>query len=589
SEPQVIDRNRHPAPLLRRPWHDLDGEWEYSTDPAADPCRVSWNEKINVPFSPGTPASGRPLPADARRFWYRRTFEHGPAAHGRRLLLHFSAVDRAATVWVNGSVAGSHMGGYTPFCFDVTDLVGEDRASALIEVAVRADDPRVDDDAPRGKQDWRSEPHSIWYPRTCGIWRSVWCEEVGSAYLSDVHWSADVAAMSLNLTARVEAAPPGARLEAEVRHGERVVGFGAGAVQGGQVELRIPVGDGGIDDRTSMLWWPRRPTLIDAELVLRTAGGEVLDRAQSYAALREVEVRDGRFCINGRPTFLRMVLDQGYWPDTGATPPDGDALRRDLQLARSLGFNGVRKHQKTEDARYFAHADEMGMMVWVEMPSAYRPGAVSAVNLIREWTGVVMAHRSHPSVVAWVPLNESWGVFGLAQDRQRRATATALAAVSTALDGTRPVSVNDGWETSGGEIVGVHDYGQDPSIIARRYADAGSLERLVGGTGPSDRRIDLDGRGPEGRAVFLSEFGGVALADGGEGTWGYTTADSPDDLLDRYRKQWAAVHESTALAGACWTQLTDTYQEANGLLGADRRPKVDPHLLSEATRGRWRS
>jgi hypothetical protein len=163
-----------------------------------------------------------------------------------------------------------------------------------------------------------------------------------------------------------------------------------------------------------------------------------------------------------------------------------------------------------------------------------------------------------------------------------------MAAVARALDGTRPVSVNDGWETAGGDIVGIHDYSQDAALLARRYADAASVDAIVSGTGPSARRIDLDGREAEGRAVLLSEFGGISVAGGGEGTWGYITAASGDDLLERYTAQWKAVHASTALAGACWTQLTDVYQEANGLLRADRTPKAPLEDLDAATRGRHR-
>jgi len=279
------------------------------------------------------------------------------------------------------------------------------------------------------------------------------------------------------------------------------------------------------------------------------------------------------------------VLDQGYWRETGATPPDVAALRRDLELTRALGFTGARKHQKTEDPRYLALADRMGLMVWAEMPSAYRPGPTASERLLREWADVVVAHRGHPSVVAWVPLNESWGVQEAAVDGRQRGLIRALAATAVALDGTRPVSANDGWETLGGDILGIHDYTQDPAVLGERYGTADDLERVATGRRPDGYLADLDRAGVAGRAVVLSEFGGVALRSPDDEGWGYADATSPEDLLARYRAQWAAVHGSSALAGACWTQLTDTYQEVNGLLTMEREPKVDLDALRRATLG----
>jgi hypothetical protein len=283
---------------------------------------------------------------------------------------------------------------------------------------------------------------------------------------------------------------------------------------------------------------------------------------------------------------LRLVLDQGYWPRTGATPPDVAALRRDLELARDLGFTGVRKHQKTEDPRWLAHADELGLMVWAELPSAYRPGPTATARLLREWPEVVVAHRGHPSVVAWVPVNESWGVQEVERDGRQRALVRALAETAHALDGTRPVSANDGWEALGGEILGVHDYEQDAAVLAGRYRTAADLDRLASWRRPEGHLVDLDRDGTRGRAVVLSEFGGVGLDVSGEPAgWGYVDARSPEDLLTRYRDHWAAVHASETLAGACWTQLTDTYQEVNGLLTMDRVPKCDLAELRRATTG----
>src|SRR3954447_7536454 len=569
------DPTEHPRPLLRRPWTSLSGEWEFAADPdrKAAVGDVVFDRRIQVPYAPETPASGigwRGSPLNRARD--RRPL---PAPGGKRAVLHFGAVDRVCDVWIDGARVAHHEGGYTPFSVDVPDGGGD--------VVVRADDP-VDGEAPRGKQDWRDEPHDIWYPPTTGIWRTVWVEQVAPVHIADVQWHADPD--TLRVDVRVElSAPVTGRLHVRLRHGDRLLADDAVRVDGAVVERTLQVGDGGFDDREDLLWFPGAPVLINAELALTDDDGAVLDEAESYTALRSVTVEDGRFLVNRRPVPLRLVLDQGYWPDTGATPPDVAALRRDLELTRDLGFTGARKHQKTEDPRYLALADRMGLLVWAEMPSAHRPGPTSSARLLHEWADVVVAHRGHPSVVAWVPLNEGWGVQEAEADPRQRALVRGLAAVADALDGTRPVSADDGWETLGGGILGVHDYTQDPAVLAARYGTAEAVARTVAERRGDGRLADLDREGPGGRAVVLSEFGGISL-NSGDRAWGYADARSPEDLLERYRAQWAAVHASDALAGACWTQLTDTYQEVNGLITADRVPKVDPEDLRRATEGR---
>ena len=573
----VSDAASHPRPLLRRNGVLLDGPWSFADDIGG---AVSCTRTIEVPFAPETPASGIGG-SDFGACTYQRTVTVEPPAGAGRLLLHFGAVDRIATVSVGSHAIAFHEGGYSPFEVDVTDAVRDGE----LDITVEVEDPADDLDAPRGKQDWRAEPHSIWYPRTSGIWRTVWLERTTRTRIAALDWRPDVDAMTVGLRARVDGTvPTGASLRVRLLAGDRVVGEGSASVLQPEVQLSLLVGDGGIDDRTGLVWWPRRPQLLDADVALVDGRGEVIDEVRSYTALRSVAVADGTIAINGRPTFLRFVLDQGYWPGTGLTPPGVEALRHDLELTRMFGFNGARKHQKTEDPRYFALADRLGLLAWVEMPSAYRPSPASARRLLAEWAAVVEAHRNHPSVIGWVPVNESWGMPAAATDASQRALIGALAAVADALDGSRPVSPNDGWETFGGGVVGVHDYTQDAERLARRYRSSADVDTVVGGTGPSSRRIDLDGRGAEGRAVVLSEFGGIALASAG--TWGYQQVDSPDELLGRYRDLWAAVHGSDTLAGACWTQLTDTYQEANGLLTMDRVPKCDVDAIAAATRGR---
>ncbi|RBY78417.1 glycoside hydrolase family 2 [Blastococcus sp. TF02-09] len=591
---RAYDAVHHPQPLVRRPVELLDGEWEFTADRDAAMAlgSVPFADRIRVPFAPETPASGLALDGPVRRAWYRRPLP--AAAPGVRTLLHLGAVDRIADVWVGGQHVARHEGGWTPWSVDVTDQLGDTGA----DLVVRAEDDERDLDAPRGKQEWQQEPHAIWYPRTTGIWRTVWLEQAPAVRIEDVRWSAEPRTTTVTATVRMSPDAVGSRLRIRLSAAGRVLVDDDVLVTRPEMTRTFALGDGGVDDRVALLWWPDRPVLVDGALALVDPRGQVVDEVDTYTALRSVRVEDGRFLLNDRAVRTRMVLDQGYWPSTGLTPPDGDALRRDLELTRSLGFHGARKHQKTEDPRYLAWADRLGMLVWAEMPSAYRPGDVSARRLLAEWADVVVAHRGHPSVVAWVPTNESWGAPEAEHDPRQAELAHALAAVAGALDGTRPVSANDGWETSGGQLLGVHDYEQSPERLAARYADADALSRRLAARRSDGRLADLDRAPAGGRAVVLSEFGGISLgapdelvtdplgATSSTAAWGYGNAGTPGELLERYRAMWRAVHDSEVLAGACWTQLTDTYQEVNGLLRADRTPKVDPELLAAATRGR---
>ena len=588
----------HPRPFLQRSWVSLDGRWDFRVDADAafrSPADVDFDTTITVPFAPETPASGiGPEALDGefvRGCWYRRRLDLEPAEAGERVFLHFGGVDREADVWVvdddGAHHVARHVGGYTGFAADVTDHLGPSA-----RLVVRALDDPLDLEVPRGKQDWNAVPHAIWYPPTTGIWKTVWAERVATTHLTDIVWTPDVATMSLTMRATIHGPrPAGLRLRVVLSARDAMLVDDEITVTGATIVRTFPLGDGGFDDRFSLVWWPSSPTLIDAELALES-DDQVVDRVGSYTALRSIEVVDGQLKLNGRPYPLRMVLDQGYWPLTGATPPDVAALERDIELTKQLGFNGARKHQKVEDARYFALADRLGLLCWVEMPSAYRPGPRTAATLLSEWIDILQSHLNHPSVIAWVPINESWGVPACETTDPQRLLITAMRDAAHAIDGTRPVSANDGWETVGGQIVGVHDYDQDPAALAERWGTPDGIDAVLAGRRPDGKKADLDQRRADGRAVVLSEFGGIALATDTDGkplgttNWGYDTADSPDGLLQRYRDLWAVVHESSGLAGACWTQLTDTYQEVNGLLTMDREPKSDLTALREATRGR---
>jgi hypothetical protein len=280
-----------------------------------------------------------------------------------------------------------------------------------------------------------------------------------------------------------------------------------------------------------------------------------------------------------------MVLDQGYWPDGGLTAPDDAALKRDVELAREMGFNGVRKHQKIEDPRYLYWADHLGLAVWEEMPSAYRFTSQSVERVSREWTAVVHRDYSHPCIISWVPINESWGVPNLPDTPRQRHYVQALYHLTKTLDPTRPVIGNDGWESVATDIIGIHDYDDQPERIARRYHAEEILPRLFKRERPGGRLLVLEGQSHADLPLMLTEFGGIALARPDSGIWGYSVASTPEEFARQYERMLRVVRNLGLLAGFCYTQFTDTYQEANGLLYADRSPKIAIRQIALATSG----
>jgi beta-galactosidase/beta-glucuronidase len=578
----------HPRPLLQRSsWTSLNGPWEFALDPKARwrrPEEVEWNATIQVPFAPETPASGIGDTGFYRRCWYTRSFEAPGLRRGERLLLHFGAVDWAATVWINGCLAVCHEGGYTPFSADITDLLGPGAQT----VAVRVDDDPADLSKPRGKQDWQLEPHSIWYPRTTGIWQTVWLEKVPSTWIGSVRWTPSLERWEIGFEAWLEGEPrERLRLGVKLRANGQLLADDTYTVVAGEVHRRIALSDPGIDDfRNELLWSPSKPTIIEASLQLWADRGELLDEVKSYTALRSIAVQGNRLVLNGRPYFLRLVLDQGYWPETGLTAPNDDALRHDVELAKAMGFNGVRKHQKIEDPRYLHWADRMGLLVWEEMPSAYRFNKRSIQRLTREWMEVVRRDYSHPSIIAWVPFNESWGVPNLPDNQPERHWVRSIYHLTKTLDPTRPVIGNDGWESVATDIIGIHDYDADPTRIGGRYQAEDVLPRLLERERPGGRLLvlEMQEQTHSSMPVMLTEFGGIAIS-GDPDTWGYSRVGSGQELGEHYRALMDQVNAALLLSGFCYTQFADTYQEANGLLNADRTPKFPLEEMAAATRG----
>jgi len=576
--PAAVPRPEYPQPQFERAdWQSLNGAWAFEFDDANAGLAANWPagehrfaRTIQVPFAFETQLSGIADPSFHPYVWYRRAFSVPAGWRGRNVLLHFGAVDYDAQVWVNGRFAGSHHGGQTHFQFDITKLL---RAGDNT-VVVRAEDQPEDRYMPRGKQYWEPKSRRIWYTRTTGIWQPVWLEATGAAHLEQVHITPSNDG-TVRFAARTSLGAAGLTFHATLRQGSKVVG-----------ETTQPVADLRATATATVaqprLWSPESPTLYDVTYELRR-GAEVVDRVQSYFGFRTVSLAGGRVALNGKPLYLKFILDQGYWPESTLTPPSEEAILFDIKTTLAMGFNGVRKHQKVEDPRFLYWADKLGLLVSGEIANAYKYDDLYVGRILAEWTEIVARDYNHPSIIMWIPLNESWGVPDLKQAGQQYHLRT-LYSLTKSLDSTRLVIDNDGWEhTEMTDLFGLHDYLKTGELFRGRHKDAGQ----PGVAPPNVARAALAaGVRYNGAPLFLSEFGGIAWIPPGakvpEESWGYAGVEkSAEAALTRLRGLYEAIAATPAYIGICYTQLTDVELEVNGLLTYDRKVKFDVKQIRE--------
>jgi beta-galactosidase/beta-glucuronidase len=490
-------------------------------------------------------------------------------------------LDYRASVWINGAQVAWHEGGHTPFCADVTHALREGE-NVLV---VRAEDPSRDATIPRGKQYWKEESEGIFYTRTTGIWQTVWLEPVNDRHIASLRLTPDVDAARVDVEVAVKGFEPGLSLRLVVALREDVVLDDHVELRAPLVERSLPLLSRGAAPDTPhlsewprpALWAPEHPNLYDLRLELLDAEGKVLDAVESYFGMRKVEARDGEVLLNGRPYYQRLVLDQGYFPDGLLTAPTDDDLRRDIELAKEMGFNGARKHQKVEDPRWLYWADTLGFLVWGEMANAYQYSPDYVRRITAEWQDTVRRDYNHPCIVAWVPMNESWGVPELALDPAQVDHLLTLYHLTRSLDRSRLVVSNDGWEHALTDLCTIHDYGSAQDLSSRYATPESSVSAR-----PAGRPIYVPAYRYRGEPILISEFGGIAFS-GEDGGWGYTTVADPEEFIERYDFLLTALPQSPTVQGFCYTQLTDVEQEVNGLLTYDRNPKADPARIRKIT------
>ena len=561
-----IPRPEYPRPdFQREKWLPLNGEWDFSFD---EPI---FDQKILVPFACETKLSGIHDTSFHNAVWYRRSFSLPEPMHDRQILLHFGAVDYTCRLWVNNQFIREHTGGQCGFSADITDALN---ASGENVIVLEARDDPADLEMPRGKQYWKPESESIFYTRTTGIWQSVWLEAVSPIHLCSCRITPLFDERSVRFSYALSAAPQHVTLTAEITFRGKT----AGAVSVTPTSARGAF-DWQIDQsalsawnyQEDLVWTPEQPNLFDVTFRILEHGCEV-DAVQSYFGMRKVSIQNGQFLLNNRPYYQKLVLDQGYWPESLLTAPSDEAFIRDIELTKAMGFNGVRKHQKVEDPRYLYHADRMGLLVWGEIGAAYLYSEQYADRIYREWLDVLRRDYNHPCIVVWTPLNESWGVQEIETDPRQQAHSEAMVAITKSMDTTRLVVDNDGWEHTNGDLLTIHDYSPSGEMLR---AHLGSMDAILA-LRPAQRALFVGRHAYAGQPILLSEFGGVKFVPGTEAqhSWGYCEADSCAAFAGKLRELFDAVRACPLVDGYCYTQLTDVETEQNGLLTYDRTPKL---------------
>ena len=570
-----IERREYPRPQFRREnWQSLNGEWEFAFDDKNDGVKSGlWQGKkslplkIRVPFSYQYPASGIGDAAQHDIVWYRRSFSLAEENRGRRALLCFNAADYQTDVWLNGVHILTHTGGFTPFSADITAYLK--KGDNII--VVRCEDT-LNDAVPRGKQSWTGKPFDCYYVPNTGIWQSVWLEFYGEDCIAEHSLFCDYDKTELygELVTQYGKAD---EAEILVTFAGKLIKRERFTLRGRHNKFRFALPRDYTDDYS---WSPENPRLLYVDFALYKDGKQV-DLAHARIGMRKISVDEhGKICLNNRPYYQRLVLDQGYWPESGLTPPSAEALRKDIELAKAMGFNGARKHQKLEDPYYCYYAEELGFLTWCEMPSAYRFCTEEVTAITEEWQEIIKAGRNCTSNVCYVPLNESWGAREIATDERQKAFARSLYYLTKTLDPTRLISTNDGFEiVNPADIVGVHDYDAGKAEDFQKYAG-----EKYEGMHPQGFALFAEGEKYEGQPALLTEFGGRAMQADAQGeAWGYSgAAQNEEEFLKQLESIMQGVY-SCNFQGYCYTQLCDVQQEVNGLLTAERKPKADIQKL----------
>lgn len=575
-----IPRDEHPNPQWEREtWKNLNGPWEFEFDFGCSAVeRRLWEKErfdreILVPFCPESRLSGIGYTDFISGVAYRRNFELSQEELSGRVLLHFGAVDYEASVYVNGTLVGSHKGGYTSFCFDITKHVAPGPNTLFVAVK---DDVRSGLQ-PKGKQAHLYASSGCDYTRTTGIWQTVWLEFVPERHIQSAKYYPDPANGKVTVTGLVQGQ---GTLQLTALWEDKPVGEAALSVEDGFFTAQLDLSE-------THLWEPGKGGLYTLLLTF----GE--DRVKSYFGLRTAKFQGRKFLLNGKSLFQRFVLDQGFYPEGIYTAPTEEDLVKDIQLSFAAGFNGARLHEKVFEARFLYHCDRLGYLVWGEYPNWGLDHAhpLSTETYLNQWSEAVERDFNHPAIIGWCPFNETWGYR---EEREKNALLTSLYKLTKRLDPTRPCIDSSGNYRILSEVYDIHDYDQDTQSFQARWDGLTDRIRETGGVIPAeDPFFNSAPEGPSGRApffnqpydnqpIFVSEYGGIRWPDDTVEGWGYGNAPAtPEEFFARYKGLTEALLNNPEIFGFCYTQLYDVEQEVNGLYTYGRAQKFDISLIQK--------
>ena len=563
-------RPEYPRPQFQRAeWQNLNGTWTYAFDFSQSGNEKDWAKsqgfdgKILVPFCPESSLSGIGFTDFIPCIWYQRSISVPAGWAGRRTLLHFGAVDYETSIFVNGKFVLTHFGTGSSFELDITPYV---QAGQTANLVVRVRDDLRAGRQPGGKQSKSLRSQGCLYTRTTGIWQTVWMEPVAPTALRRVFAIPDIDQQQLIVRPEFYQADNAATLTAQLFDGQRLVATATVPATDASTVV-LPV-------KKAKLWSPESPFLYDLRYTVRDAQGQVVDEVTSYVGMRKVHVQDGYFYLNNQPYFQRLVLDQGFYPDGIWTAPSDEALRRDIELSKAVGFNGARLHQKAFEERYYYWADRLGYLTWGEQASwgLDENSDLAARNFLSEWTELLLRDRNHPSLVILTPFNETWNCRDGAYLRMMRDVYD----LTHAIDPTRPVNDASGDAHVKTDIWTVHDYERDPERLVKNHTFVGG--RPVYRNQP-DKKFLAE---YEGQPYMLDEFGGLPWIPQEERatSWGYGGhIDTLDDFYQILEREVDAIMACPHIVAYCYTQITDVEQEKNGLYRYDRTPKFDAERL----------
>ncbi|MBR0365756.1 MAG: glycoside hydrolase family 2 [Clostridia bacterium] len=572
----------HPRPqFVRDSWQNLNGKWNFIFDDENAGEQKEFFKKfpkateITVPFTYETKMSGIDDQTVHENIWYNNKI-HLKSDNDKRTILHFEGSDFITKLWVNGSYAGMHTGGYHRFSFDISGYIVDGENDITIKV-----EDSLSINQPRGKQRYKSESFSCWYVQTTGIWKTVWIETVPENYIVSVKNTPDLdkKIISIELYTNInETALEDYEIETEIRFENELINIEKAKAEKRMFKYEMNI-CGPQNDHAVKAWSPEHPYLYDITYRLYK-DNVLLDEVSSYFGVRKISVNGSKILLNDKELYLKMVLDQGYWADSHLTPPDEDAMKKDIAIAKKFGYNGIRKHQKTEDERFLYYCDINGLLVWGEMPSCYAFNDTSVAYFTDEWIKIVKQNYCHPSIIAWVPMNESWGIFEVAENVREQSFLNSLYYLTKSLDKTRPVISNDGWEHTISDIVTIHDYKQEPDLLYSEYNDKELAVLNNKKAFAITHKLFSGDYKYKGQPVIISEYGGIKLrSDNG---WGYgNQVRDEKEFFERFAALNNAIRKTEYISGFCYTQLTDVQQEQNGLVDENRNDKFSDEVISK--------